>query len=160
MSSIGGQRSRIAQANFNPSIEPGMSMSVKTMRMSFRASKMAMASSALNASIALNPAASWRDVRGFPRSPLRPHARRPRQPPNLKVDALDVVNLRVGGIQEPNESSDPGTVCHVGRAPTAMPDPTARLEQRYLLPSNRRMASLMSSACRTITTSCIATTTR
>ena len=36
MSSIGGQRSRIARANFNPSIEPGMSMSVKTMRMSFR----------------------------------------------------------------------------------------------------------------------------
>ena len=46
MSSIGGQRSRIARANFSPSIEPGMSMSVKTMRMSFRASKMAMASSA------------------------------------------------------------------------------------------------------------------
>ena len=56
MSSIGGQRSRIARANFSPSIEPGMSMSVKTMRMSFRASKMAMASSALDASIALYPA--------------------------------------------------------------------------------------------------------
>ena len=55
MSSIGGQRSRIARANFSPSIEPGMSMSVKT-RMSFRASKMAMASSALDASIALYPA--------------------------------------------------------------------------------------------------------
>ena len=58
MSSIGGQRSRTARANFSPSIEPGMSMSVKTMRMSFRASKMAMASSALAASIALYPAAS------------------------------------------------------------------------------------------------------
>lgn len=49
MSSIGGQRSRTARANFSPSIEPGMSMSVKTMRMSFRASKMAMASSAFDA---------------------------------------------------------------------------------------------------------------
>ena len=53
MSSIGGQRFRIARANFSPSIEPGMSMSVKTMHMSFRASNMAMASSALDASIAL-----------------------------------------------------------------------------------------------------------
>ena len=34
MSSIGGQRSRIARANFSPSIEPGMSMSVKTMQTS------------------------------------------------------------------------------------------------------------------------------
>jgi hypothetical protein len=62
MSSIGGQRSRIAQANFSPSIEPGMSMSVKTMRMSFRASKMAMASSALDASIALYPAPSTKSA--------------------------------------------------------------------------------------------------
>jgi hypothetical protein len=43
MNSIGGQRSRIARANFSPSIEPGMSMSVKTMRMSFRASKSQLA---------------------------------------------------------------------------------------------------------------------
>ena len=62
MSSIGGQRSRIARANFSPSIEPGMSMSVKTMRMSFRASKMAMASSALDISIALYPAASTKSA--------------------------------------------------------------------------------------------------
>ena len=62
MSSIGGQRSRIARANFSPSIEPGMSMSVKTMRMSFRASKMAMASSALDASIALYPAPSTKSA--------------------------------------------------------------------------------------------------
>lgn len=62
MSSIGGQRSRIARANFSPSIEPGMSMSVKTMRMSFRASKMAMASSALDTSIALYPAASTKSA--------------------------------------------------------------------------------------------------
>ena len=32
MSSISGQQSRIARANFSPSIEPGMSMSVKTIR--------------------------------------------------------------------------------------------------------------------------------
>jgi hypothetical protein len=62
MSSIGGQRSRIARANFSPSIEPGMSMSVKTMQMSFRASKMAMASSALDTSIALYPAASTKSA--------------------------------------------------------------------------------------------------
>ena len=62
MSSIGGQRRRIARANFSPSIEPGMSMSVKTMRMSFRASKMAMASSALDTSIALYPAASTKSA--------------------------------------------------------------------------------------------------
>jgi hypothetical protein len=62
MSSIGGQRRRMARANFSPSIEPGMSMSVKTMRMSFRASKMAMASSALDASIALYPAASTKSA--------------------------------------------------------------------------------------------------
>ena len=62
MSSIGGQRSRIARANFSPSIEPGMSMSVKTMQMSFRASKMAMASSALDASIALYPAPSTKSA--------------------------------------------------------------------------------------------------
>ena len=62
MSSIGGQRSRIARANFSPSIEPGMSMSVKTMRMSFRASKMEMASSALDTSIALYPAASTKSA--------------------------------------------------------------------------------------------------
>src|SRR6516225_2397392 len=40
MSSIGGQRSRIARANFRPSIEPGMLMSLKTIRMSFRTSRM------------------------------------------------------------------------------------------------------------------------
>ena len=62
MSSIGGQRRRMARANFSPSIEPGMSMSVKTMRMSFRASKMAMASSALDTSIALYPAASTKSA--------------------------------------------------------------------------------------------------
>jgi len=62
MSSIGGQRRRMARANFSPSIEPGMSMSVKTMRMSFRASKMAMASSALDASIALYPAPSTKSA--------------------------------------------------------------------------------------------------
>ena len=62
MSSIGGQRSRIARANFSPSIEPGMSMSVKTMRMSFRASKMEMASSAFDTSIALYPAASTKSA--------------------------------------------------------------------------------------------------
>ena len=66
MSSIGGQRSRIARANFSPSIEPGMSMSVKTMRMSFRASKMAMASSALDASIALYPAPSTKSAACIP----------------------------------------------------------------------------------------------
>ena len=40
-----------------------MSMLVKTMRMSFRASKMAMASSALAASIALYPATSTELIR-------------------------------------------------------------------------------------------------
>ena len=62
MSSIGGQRRRIARATFSPSIEPGMSMSVKTMRMSFRASKLEMASSALDTSIALYPAASTKSA--------------------------------------------------------------------------------------------------
>ena len=62
MISIGGHRSRIARANFSPSIDPGMLMSVKTMRMSFRASKMEMASSALDTSIALYPAASTKSA--------------------------------------------------------------------------------------------------
>ena len=39
-------------------LEPGMSMSVKTMRRSLRDSRMVMASSALDASIDMNPAAS------------------------------------------------------------------------------------------------------
>ena len=35
----------------------------------------------------------------------RPHARRPRQSPKPRVDALDVVNLRVGGVHGPSEGS-------------------------------------------------------
>ncbi len=58
MSSMGGQRPRIARANFSPSIDPGISMSVKTIRMSVLCSKILTASSALLASIASKPASS------------------------------------------------------------------------------------------------------
>jgi hypothetical protein len=45
---MGGHRSLTQAASFNPSIEPGMSMSVKTRWMSARDSSMAMAVSALS----------------------------------------------------------------------------------------------------------------
>jgi hypothetical protein len=58
MISTGGQRSRMPAASFIPSMLPGMLMSVKTIRMSLRLSKMQTASSALDASIGLKPASS------------------------------------------------------------------------------------------------------
>ena len=56
--STGGQRSRMLAASSMPSMLPGMSMSVKTILMSSRDSKIRTASSALLASIASNPASS------------------------------------------------------------------------------------------------------
>ena len=61
-SSIGGQRLRMACASRSPSMLPGMLMSVKTIRMSFRRSRRAMASSALPASSTPKPASSRRDT--------------------------------------------------------------------------------------------------
>src|SRR5580693_5973623 len=55
---IGGQRSRTACASLSPSIEPGMWISVNTTRISRRLSRIAMASSALAASITAKPASS------------------------------------------------------------------------------------------------------
>jgi hypothetical protein len=49
----GGHRSRTTAARFIPSMLPGISMSVKTIRMPFRLSKISIASSALLASIGL-----------------------------------------------------------------------------------------------------------
>ena len=60
-SSIGGQRFRMACASRSPSMLPGMLMSVKTIRMSGRLSRSAMASSALPASSTPKPASSRRD---------------------------------------------------------------------------------------------------
>ena len=58
ISSIGGHRSRTAFANFRPFIEPGMSLSLKTMRTSVRSSRINIASSAFTAVIASYPASS------------------------------------------------------------------------------------------------------
>jgi hypothetical protein len=64
----GGQRSLTAQANFRPSIEPGIWKSVNTTRMSGRLSRMTIASSAFAASATSNPAslitcAAWIRIR-------------------------------------------------------------------------------------------------
>jgi hypothetical protein len=64
----GGQRSLTAQANFRPSIEPGIWKSVNTTRMSGLLSRMTIASSAFAASATSNPAslitcAAWIRIR-------------------------------------------------------------------------------------------------
>jgi hypothetical protein len=56
MISIGGQRSRTQAASFTPSMLPGISMLVKTMRISLRLSKIRIASSAFAVSMASNRA--------------------------------------------------------------------------------------------------------
>jgi hypothetical protein len=56
ISATGGQRLRITRANLSPSMDPGIWISVKTARISFRLSKIRMASSASDASMTSNPA--------------------------------------------------------------------------------------------------------
>lgn len=56
MIAIGGQRRRIAIASLRPSIDPGISMSVNTTRISVLDSRIAMASSAFSAAMGSNPA--------------------------------------------------------------------------------------------------------
>lgn len=58
----GGQRSLTAKASLSPSIEPGISMSVKTVVMSNLVSKIDIASSALDASTTVKPASSIIDT--------------------------------------------------------------------------------------------------
>src|SRR5450631_1730850 len=58
MISTGGHLLRTAAASLMPSIDPGMSTSVKTMRISARVSKRTTASSAFAASRTSNPASS------------------------------------------------------------------------------------------------------
>jgi hypothetical protein len=52
---IGGQRLRTAKAGFDPSIDPGISMSVSTVEMPMRESGIVIALSASPASIARRP---------------------------------------------------------------------------------------------------------
>ena len=49
---------------------------------------------------------------------------------NLGLDALDVVNLRVGGALTARRGIDRATVHHAGRASAARSDPPPRAEQR------------------------------
>ena len=68
MMEMGGHFARTAAASFRPSIEPGISMSVNTMWMSLRVSRIRIASSASLASIATNPASSTRSTAAILRS--------------------------------------------------------------------------------------------
>ena len=55
---IGGQRSQISRASFNPSMEPGIWISVKTAAISDRLWRITTAASAFSASIAAKPRSS------------------------------------------------------------------------------------------------------
>ena len=80
---------------------------------------------------------------------------------NLGVDALDVVNLRVGGIQAPSEGSIEQEFAYSGRPPAPGSDPPTRLEQCDIRPTEAGARTLPRwSACRTTITSSIVTTTR